>query len=99
MEEPLTELRADWAPTPQQNAALELMVAFLKLLEVWQLTTERTPWTLSLNFHGGARRLDIATLTEDGQHLASYVMGIHMNILDLETFGTPAMLPSAGPVQ
>jgi hypothetical protein len=78
----------------QKNAAFEFMTKLLVLLELYGVATDRTPWNLSVNFHGAARRLDIARLTPDGQGLEAWVMGIDMNLVDLQTFGTPIGLPT-----
>ena len=80
----------------QKNAAFELMTAMLKVLELHGLATDRTPWNLTMNFHGPARRLDIATVTPDGQQLEQWLLGLNMNLVDLEAFGTPVMLPAQG---
>ena len=54
---------------------------------------------LAVNFSGHARRVDIAALTEDGQHLEQWLLGLNANLAD-EQLGTPVSLPMmSGPVQ
>ena len=53
---------------------------------------------VSVNFHGVAMRVDIARLTDDGEHLAEWITALNANPMD-PAFASRVPLPNMGPVQ
>lgn len=89
------QLAAEMQAKPARQVMAEFLYALTQLIVHHKVMHDVTD--LSVNFHGGARRVDIATLTEDGQHLAQWLLGLNANVLD-EQCGAPVGLPgTTGP--
>jgi hypothetical protein len=70
----------------------EFLLALGQLVLHHQVPGELTD--LSVNFHGRQRRVDIASLTPDGQHLEAWLLGLNANVLDVEHLGMSVSLPT-----
>ena len=77
------------AKSPGQVMA-EFLFALSQLLVHHKVPHE--PTAVSVNFHGRALRVDIATLSDDGQHLEQWLLGLDANLLS-EQCGQPVSLP------
>jgi hypothetical protein len=86
-------------PVTTRYAVAAFHLALIQLIETCGL--QDIPLTdLSVNFDGRSLRIDIARLTEDGQHIGEWLRGYSVDPRDLATFGTPVSLPTPpGPVQ
>ena len=65
---------------------------------VMHLNLQHEVTELSVNFHGPAMRLDIATVDASGEHLAAWLLALDANPVS-PTFSQRLELPNAGPVQ
>jgi hypothetical protein len=74
-----------------RDAAVMLMGGIQKLVDA--LALEDAAYSLSINFHGPSRRIDIARLTPDGMHIQEWLAAISVDPANLETFGTPVGVP------
>jgi hypothetical protein len=83
------------AKSPKQVMA-EFLFALGQLVVYHHISAEMTD--LALNFHGRTMRVDIAKLTDDGQHLEHWLLGLNANLTDAG-LGTPVSLPTMGTVQ
>lgn len=90
------ELAAAMRAKPTRQVMAEFLFALSQLLIHHEAPADITD--VSVNFHGRALRVDIAKLTDDGQHLEAWLLGLNANPLD-EACGASVPLPSTGPVQ
>jgi hypothetical protein len=68
----------------------EFMLALSQLLLHLQVAADVTD--ISVNFHGRLMRIDIARLTDDGQHLAEWFIALNANLASPH-FGESVPLP------
>jgi hypothetical protein len=68
----------------------EFMLALSQLLLHLEVPADVTD--ISVNFHGRLMRIDIARLTDDGQHLAEWFIALNANLASPD-FGQSVPLP------
>jgi hypothetical protein len=89
MEKSDAQLLADIRGKSTRHVLAEFMRAVSQLavhLELPDLAA------VSVNFHGAAMRVDVATLTDDGQHLDHWLLGLNADVTDPQ-FGARLTLP------
>jgi hypothetical protein len=85
-EEIIAEMRAK----STRQVLAEFMGALSQL--ILHLDLPATPNMLAVNFHGGLMRVDFARLTDDGQHITEWFVGLNANFCD-PAFGARLPLP------
>jgi hypothetical protein len=100
MQKLLTMQDAELAAEIQAKSPRQVMSEFLFALGqlVVHHGVQHGLTDLSVNFHGGALRLDIAKLTPDGQRLEQWLLGLNANIADVAHLGDAVSLPAQGRV-
>ena len=83
-------------PITTRAAVAAFQLALVQLLETLDLTDLEN---LTVNVNGRAWRIDIARVSEDGQHIGEWVCAFSIDPRNLETFGRPVPLPMMGTVQ
>jgi hypothetical protein len=80
-------------PIPVRGAVAAAQLSIIQLLEAAGVTESIELDDLSVNVNFRAGRIDIARLSEDGQHLGEWLCGFSINPHDLSEFGTRVGLP------
>ena len=81
----------------KRAAVAAFHLQLLELLESAGVTKDIDINDVTVNIDYRARRIDIAKLTPDGQHIERWVGGFSIDPLDLPEFGLPVGLPVQGP--
>jgi len=77
-----------------QIAAIQVLeTAVAKLLESAGITDTIDIDDVTVNINFRDRRIDIAKLTPDGNHIDHWICGFSIDPEDLSAFGTPVGLP------
>jgi hypothetical protein len=89
----MAEIRIEKAVSVRAAVAT-FQVALMQLLEAAAGMTGDTDVTdLTVNVNLRVSRIDIARLSEDGQHLGQWLCGFSIDPRDIPSFGTPVGLP------
>jgi hypothetical protein len=91
---------ADFAAAVRAKSTRRVLGEFVAALGelVIHLDLPHAITTLSVNYHGHQQRVDIATLTPDGQHLDEWLVALNADPVS-PSFAARVDLPSLGPVQ
>jgi hypothetical protein len=81
---------AEMQAKSRRQVMAEFMLALSQLLLHLDLPAD--PTDISLNFHGRLMRIDLARLTEDGEHIAEWFVGLNANLASPD-FGRAVPLP------
>lgn len=76
-----------------RGAVATVQIAIITLLEAAGVTEINEITDLAVNVNFRDSRIDVARLTEDGQHLGEWICGFSINPHDLSEFGTAVLLP------
>ena len=70
-------------------------LTLIQLLEAAGVTETVDISNLTVNVNYRLGRIDIATISEDGQHIGQWLCGFSIDPHDLPAFGTPVPLPTS----
>src|SRR5262245_55402854 len=96
--QPVTD--EQFVATLQEKSTREMVGQVLVALGqlVLHLGIQQDLTALSINFHGPAMRLDLATVDATGEHLSEWLLALSCDMRK-PGFGERLELPSVGPVQ
>jgi hypothetical protein len=80
-------------PDTTRGAVAAFHLQLIALLEAAGVTDDHDINDLTVNVNYRAHRIDIATLSDDGQHVEQWLCGFAIDPRNLPAFGTPVSLP------